>query len=133
MSYLFDSSSIFKAIKSNTIEVLTGNYTLEIARYELGNILWKERSIFRRIDDDELEGLVRLVKKTLNLLKVLNIECHEEEIAKLAKDLKITFYDASYTFHSKEMNLKLITEDKELKAKIKNQVKTLSLNEIVKL
>ncbi|MEM2148079.1 MAG: hypothetical protein QXJ94_05695 [Candidatus Bathyarchaeia archaeon] len=41
MKYLFDSSAIFKAIKENKINLLIGNYTLELARYELGNILWK--------------------------------------------------------------------------------------------
>jgi hypothetical protein len=42
MKYLFDSSAIFRAIKENKIDLLTGNYTLELARYELGNIVWKD-------------------------------------------------------------------------------------------
>jgi hypothetical protein len=41
MKYLFDYSAIIRAIKENKIELLNGNYTLELARYELGNIIWK--------------------------------------------------------------------------------------------
>ena len=36
MKYLFDSSAIFRAIKENRIDLLIGNYTLEMARFELG-------------------------------------------------------------------------------------------------
>ena len=42
MKSLFDSSAIFRAVKENKIEFLAGNYTLELARYELGNIIWKD-------------------------------------------------------------------------------------------
>jgi hypothetical protein len=34
MSYIFDSSAIFKAIKENAIEFLAGNLTLNLMRYE---------------------------------------------------------------------------------------------------
>ncbi|RLI96776.1 MAG: toxin VapC, partial [Candidatus Aenigmatarchaeota archaeon] len=43
MSYLFDTSAIFRAIKEGKIEILAGNYTIELARYELGNAIWKEQ------------------------------------------------------------------------------------------
>jgi hypothetical protein len=39
VSFLFDSSAIFKVIKENTVETLLGNNTLELTRYELGNTL----------------------------------------------------------------------------------------------
>ncbi len=42
MSFLFDASSIFEAIIQGNIKVLSGNYTIELAKYELNNILWKQ-------------------------------------------------------------------------------------------
>lgn len=39
MRYIFDSSSIFRAIMDDRVESLPGSYTLELARFELGNIL----------------------------------------------------------------------------------------------
>ncbi len=71
MKYLFDSSAIFRAIKENTIEVLAGNYTLELARYELGNIAWKEYSLQGKITEPELKMMLRTIKHTLNILDVL--------------------------------------------------------------
>jgi len=40
MSYILDSSAIFRAIKENVVETSVGNYTLDLARYELGNVIW---------------------------------------------------------------------------------------------
>ncbi|MEM3606563.1 MAG: hypothetical protein QXE30_02830 [Candidatus Bathyarchaeia archaeon] len=53
MSYLFDSSAIFKAIARNTVEVLSKNYTIELARYELCNVLWKESILYGRVNCNE--------------------------------------------------------------------------------
>jgi hypothetical protein len=53
MRYLFDSSAIFRAIKENKVDLLTGNYTLELARYELGNIVWKDYFLQEKISKEE--------------------------------------------------------------------------------
>jgi len=131
MSYVVDSSSIFRAIKENRVEVLAGNYTLELARYELGNILWKEHTLGRRTTAEELERLIRLVKDVLNLMRVLTIGCHEERILNTATELKLTFYDASYLHYAKENELTLITEDSSLIDKAEQHVRTLRLDSII--
>jgi hypothetical protein len=59
MKPLFDSSAIFRAIKENKIEFLAGNYTLELARYELGNIIWKDCVLHVKISDPKLNGTNR--------------------------------------------------------------------------
>lgn len=53
MKYLFDSSTIFRAIKKNKIELLAGNYALELARYELGNIVWKDSVLQAKVSKQE--------------------------------------------------------------------------------
>lgn len=131
MSYIFDSSTIFKAIKENAVEVLAGNSMLDLTRYELGNILWKEYTLHKRINREELGKLVKLIKDVLNLMEPLTINCHEEEILSIADNLKVTFYDASYLYHAKNKKIPLITEDRELMDKAKPHIKTLKLDNLI--
>lgn len=132
MKYLFDSSAIFKAIKENKIDFLIGNHTLELARYELGNILWKNYSLQAKATDQEIKKLAKIIKQTLNLMEITQINCTEEEILETATKLKITFYDASYTYHAKAKELALITEDLQLLKKITPYTKASKLNDITK-
>jgi len=132
MKYLFDSSAIFKAIKENKIDFLIGNHTLELARYELGNILWKNYFLQAKATDQEIKKLAKIIKQTLNLMEITQINCTEEEILETATKLKITFYDASYTYHAKAKELALITEDLQLLKKITPYTKASKLNDITK-
>lgn len=132
MKYLFDSSAIFKAIKENKIETLVGNYTLELARYELGNVLWKNYSLQAKATGQEIETLAKIIKQTLNLMEMIQISCTEEEILETATKLKITFYDATYAYHSKVKELPLITEDLELQKKITPYINSSKLDNITK-
>ena len=132
MKTLFDSSSIFKAIKENQIDCLVGNCTLELARYELGNVLWKNYILQEKVSDQEAKALTKIIKQTLNLMTVIQIECTEEEILETAKKLEITFYDASYVSHAKTEQLALITEDQQLTKKVASYIKASTLDSVVK-
>jgi hypothetical protein len=65
MKYLFDASAIFRAIKENKIETLAGNYTLELERYELGNIIWKDCTLQAKVSEQESKTLTQVVMRTL--------------------------------------------------------------------
>ena len=130
MKYLFDASSILEAITKDKIEVLSVNYTVELARYELGNTIWKRIRLLGKVNREEYTRLISLVKRVLKLMETLSIECHETQIAEVAAKLNITFYDAAYVFHAKQKNIPLVTEDKELKTKTAAFIKTKSLKEI---
>ncbi|MBS7636269.1 type II toxin-antitoxin system VapC family toxin [Candidatus Bathyarchaeota archaeon] len=132
MKYLFDSSAVFKAIKENKIEILVGNYTLELARYELGNILWKNFAFQAKATDEEIKILAKIVKQILNTMEIIQISCNEEEILQVAAKLKITFYDASYAYYANTKGLTLITEDSQLLRKILPHVKASKLGDITK-
>lgn len=41
MNFLFDSSSIFEAILRRRFRLLSDNYTISLAKYEFGNLIWK--------------------------------------------------------------------------------------------
>ena len=73
MKYLFDTSAIFKAIQENKINLLIQNYTIELARYELGNILWKNFYLNEKASIKEIEALIEIIKQTLNLMKIIQI------------------------------------------------------------
>ncbi|MEM3566409.1 MAG: type II toxin-antitoxin system VapC family toxin [Candidatus Bathyarchaeia archaeon] len=131
MKYLFDSSAIFKAIKENKIDVLVGNCTLELARYELGNVLWKSFALEGKATEVEIKSLAKIVKRVLGIMEALQINCNEEEILEIANKAKITFYDASYVYYAKAKNLTLITEDTRLLKKIANQINASTLTDII--
>jgi len=128
MKYLFDSSAIFRAIRENRIELLTGNCTLELARYELGNIIWKDYALQAQISDQEVKMIIKTIKNALNLMDVYGIAGIEEDILETALQLKITFYDASYVYFAKAKELRLLTEDSRLIKKITPVVNVLTLD-----
>ena len=130
MKYLFDSSAIFRAIKENKIEILNANYTLELARYELGNIVWKDYVLQAKISEQESKMLARTIKHTLAIMDVLGIASNEEEILDAAIQLKITFYDASYAYFARAKELRLVTEDSRLIKKITPTVNASTLDGI---
>ncbi|MBS7651486.1 MAG: type II toxin-antitoxin system VapC family toxin [Candidatus Bathyarchaeia archaeon] len=130
MSYILDSSAIFSAVKSGRVEAIAGNYTLELARYELGNILWKEHNLYKRISLEETRQLIVLFKRIFNLVNLVELSCCEEKILNVAETLKITFYDASYVFFAKEKGIPLITEDEDLVSKVGPYIETLKLESL---
>jgi predicted nucleic acid-binding protein len=130
MRYLFDSSAIFRAIKENKVDLLTGNYTLELARYELGNIVWKGYFLKEKISKEETKLVSKVIKRTLTIMEVAQIAGNEEEILETAIQFKITFYDASYAYFAKAKQLQLITEDSRLIKKIAPNINALVLNDI---
>ncbi|MBS7606129.1 MAG: type II toxin-antitoxin system VapC family toxin [Candidatus Bathyarchaeia archaeon] len=129
MSLAFDSSSIFEAILKDKILVLTGNYTLDLARYELGNLVWKRAVLMKDLERDECRRLMEIIKGTLNLMEILDIGCHEADIAELAESLKLTFYDASYVFLAKSKGVPLVTEDRDIRSRVGDYVKVLSIKD----
>jgi predicted nucleic acid-binding protein len=130
MKYLFDASAIFRAIKDNKVEVLTGNYTLELVRYELGNIIWKNYALQAKVSEQESKMLTTAIKQSLAIMDVLGVAGSEEEILETAIHLKITFYDASYAYFAKAKDLMLVTEDIRLIKKITPTVNVSNLDSI---
>jgi predicted nucleic acid-binding protein len=130
MKYLFDSSAVFRAIKENKIELLTGNGTLELTRYELGNIVWKDYILQAKISEQEAKLITKAIKHTLTLMDVMDIAGSEEEILETARQLKITFYDASYAYFAKMKELRLVTEDARLIKKTSATTNASTLDDI---
>jgi|BEDMetMinimDraft_2_1075160.scaffolds.fasta_scaffold00131_14 hypothetical protein len=129
MSYVFDSSSIYSAIKLVVLGVLGGNYTVKLAEYELSNIIWKEVSLFRRITKEE--G-IKLLLITKDILSTMNIEEIDEiKVGELAMDYNLTFYDASYLWLAIKKGIPLVSENEKLRKKAENIVEVRRLEDII--
>lgn len=112
MTHLLDASAIFKAIKENAIERTADSHTLELARYELGNIVWKQHNLHKTINREESLSLIRIIADVLDTLQVHHAKGREDKILELAEELDATFYDASYLHHARELGLSFVSEDK---------------------
>ena len=138
MKHVLDSSAIaliLKKLGGESIEVLEESATLGLAAYELGNILWKEYTLRRLIGLEEAVRRAEQIAKILEVIQLENIKSAEEfkEVMKLAAQLDLTFYDASYLYLAKKTGMPLVTEDKELLEKAKNaSVKALNVDDFLK-
>lgn len=131
--YLFDASSIVKALKQKRLDVLAGNYTQTLAIYEILNALWKETAVLRegtRLNLDEALKLVEVIAEVLDYMVILSIRGLEKEILKLAVEIRLPVYDSSYITLARRDNLTLVTEDGKLRRTASAIVKTISLDNL---
>jgi len=108
---LLDSSSIFEALKTLNLKPLEGSSTLDLARYEVGNAIWKHGNILNTLTLKEAKLLMEEASRLFSLLDVVDVSGGESDILELAGQLKTTFYDASYLHVAKGMGVPLVTED----------------------
>lgn len=113
---LVDASSIFEALRSLNLKPLDNAYTLDLAVYEVGNVILKQGSILHTLNWEESRELMLQAKRLISLLTVVDVSGGEVEVLELAKRVRATFYDASYLYTAKRMNLTLITEDLRMAA-----------------
>ncbi|RLG72653.1 MAG: hypothetical protein DRO23_10110, partial [Thermoprotei archaeon] len=97
---------------------------LFLTLYEVGNALWREAALLKRISINEALSLLESIS---NLCKILNIITPHNNllIMKLAHELRITYYDSSYIIASYELNAGLVTDDEKLRKRISLSEKTL--------
>jgi len=138
ITYLMDASSIgilFGKMREKAVEFLEGAVTLDLALYELGNLIWKECILKRMISGKEALERIEDLVKVLGLMYLESLRNGDVEGAMmLAIDLNLTFYDASYLHIAKSRNIPLITEDKELLEKAKRiGVKAFRVEEYLKI
>jgi len=135
--YLLDSSAIARVLgglKGEAVKTLDGKITLDLARYELGNVIWKQSLLEGRLSLEEAVDRAGSLAKIFELLEVRCVDSVEgfEGVMKLAVELGMTFYDAAYLYSAKNGRLTLVTEDGELveKASLIN-VETLPTSKLV--
>ncbi|MBO3754596.1 MAG: type II toxin-antitoxin system VapC family toxin [Candidatus Brockarchaeota archaeon] len=121
MKLLYDASALLNVIrlrKQDAYRLLKDSLILCLAKYEIGNALWKEALLQRRISVEEAFETMVLLDKVLKIMRVVDLSNNDLAL-KLAYDLQTTFYDASYIVASTENNAKLVTDDMKLARKIR--------------
>ena len=129
MSFIFDSSAIINLCGDRKAEKLLDGWTVNLAIYELGNAVWKQVKIHKKITVEEanlvLDSLTEVFRRlrkpaTENTLKTLEIAVKED----------LTYYDASYISAAVENDLTLVTDDDKLYRAGKKYVRTVKSNEL---
>lgn len=123
MKYLFDANAIFLGYKRGLESILADGYTINLAIFEIGNVIWKETFIYRSISLNEAIEILDALSDLLDLMTIIHIDVLEKEILRIALMLGITYYDASYVYSALKKNLVFVTEDKKLMRAIKNKIK----------
>ena len=127
--YLLDSNVIAKwfvqeedsdgaiEIRDLFIEKRVRVSTISLARYELGNVLWKHPSKTAAIVREDFESLSDMAIPTLDILNPQVLA----QIFQAARNLGITFYDASYLVAAAVSKAILVTADGKLLGRLKER------------
>lgn len=115
---LFDASALYQLLlhivkgKVN-YQLLSRIIILDLTFYEIGNVIWKETVILKKLKDPEkLANRIFLILKRFKIVRVNDLEY--EEILKTAINNNLTFYDASYLYASRKFDYTLVTNDTDL-------------------
>jgi predicted nucleic acid-binding protein len=119
LTSLFDASAILYFIERNEPELMAGRYTSDLALYELGNAIWKESVLLKRLNAEERNRVLGMVSRVLGLMKVLRAEGQERRIMDVAAQLRITYYDATYVHMARAVGARLVTVDRKLARRAK--------------
>ena len=138
-SLLFDASSIFtlvRELRGDAPNKLLEGSTISLAYYELGNALWRECFLLKRISREEAEKLLRAMFAILQAMDVISLDNDDDEgsvVLDKACEYNITFYDSAYVAEARKSKKVLVTDDKKLaKAAEKAGVKTLTGSALIR-
>ena len=131
MKYIFDSSAIYSLISKRNFKYFSECATLTLARYELGNIIWKERSLHKRINLVQQREWTGIIEGILARLDTFDILGHIDGIINLSSELSISFYDAAYVFFAIQQQSTLVTADEKLIKKIGVVTETINPNNLI--
>jgi predicted nucleic acid-binding protein len=115
---LFDSNAIYKLIRElpqGAVEKLVGGSTIYLAYYELGNALWRECHLLKRISIEEAEKSLDLMYSILACMQVSSLDNETgSEVLNSANKFNLTFYDTAYLIEAKKSGKTLVTDDIKL-------------------
>ncbi len=129
MTLLIDSSAILNLYMDERYAPLIGAYTTPLARYELGNAVWKRVHLLK---STKLEEGLRLLDALDTLYLKMNkiTELDPGETIKLADEDGITYYDATYITSALDHGLTLVTDDRRLYNSAEKHTKVSRSNDI---
>ena len=132
MTYIFDSSAIYSLISRKEYGYFADGFTIYLAKYEYGNILWKEFYLHKRLGAAQKKEMAEIAEKVFANIEVVGTTGYLEEVINLGVKLRIPFYDASYVFFAMKRNVVLVTVDEKLTKKLDGVIATVSPDELLK-
>jgi predicted nucleic acid-binding protein len=110
------------------VEKLVKGTTIYLAYYELGNALWRECHLLKRISIEEAEKSLDLMYQILERMQVTSLDNETgSEVLDTAYKFNLTFYDTAYLIEAKKSDKTLVTDDIKLAKAAENLgIKTLS-------
>ena len=120
MKLLLDANSIILLTQAGRVPVNDDEvniFTTWIAAYELGNAVWKDLHLFKKLTEGEARILLTAYHETLLRLKVESQTELAERLSVLenANQYNLSYYDSSYLTAAIRLEATLVTEDKSLK------------------
>ena len=130
---LFDASAIYTLIREcpeKAMDKLVEGITISLAYYELGNALWREAHLLKRISIEEAQKSLSLMYAMLLRMQLVEVDSKQGiAILQTAHKCNLTFYDSAYLVEAKKTSKILVTDDNKLaKAAKPLGVETLSSN-----
>jgi predicted nucleic acid-binding protein len=128
---LFDSNIIYKLIREqpqDAVEKLVKGTTIYLAYYELGNALWRECLLLKRISIEEAKKSLNLMYSILERMQIASLDnATGSEVLDTAYKFNLTFYDSAYLIEAKKSDKILVSDDIKLSKAAENLgIKTLS-------
>jgi len=109
--YLLDASVIYPLLDYIDKVDVKKVYILDLTFYEVGNAIWKDYRIHKKIKDPFI--LAKLFHELLKKFNVLR-DLPMQEVIRVAVERGLTYYDASYVFAAISRSLTLVSNDKDL-------------------
>jgi len=122
MKYLFDASALLNLVRrlgEESLKILEENYILTLTIYEVGNALWRETRLLRRLAIDEAEEIMRAIITLIKFMQVIEPQ-DPIEVLRVSNEIETTFYDAAYVVTALRRGLILVTDDRRLAARIES-------------
>jgi predicted nucleic acid-binding protein len=115
---LFDSTIIYRLLRElpqGAVEKLVEGTAIYLAYYELGNALWRECFLLKKISLDEAAKSIDLMYLILGRMQVASLDNKTgQEVLQTAYKFNLTFYDTAYLVEAKKSGKTLVTDDHKL-------------------
>lgn len=109
---LLDASSIFNLFLSGKYDILISGATIPLAKYEIGNVLWKNYKVRNRISKKEAMEAGDVIFELLDSME--QIIPSLGSVLNLSLEEGLTFYDSSYLISAIDSGYDLVTDDLKL-------------------
>ncbi len=113
--YLIDTSALYPLVlrlRHRVAEYSGVLRALDLTLYEVGNVVWKE---YRSGRIRDLGAVLSMFSEVLSWIEVDEVGPGDlGEVARLAVDRGVTFYDASYIYVAERRGYELVTLDSDV-------------------